>query len=250
MSNQRSADQLVTGIIHLRHSTGMPCPYLPGRIERQIYAELSEPTSREVFRRLSAAGFRRSHHIAYRPACPGCSACVPVRVRVDGFEWTRSWRRIRNANATLTATDSGLDIDDAQYRLFRRYVRSRHGDGDMALMHRRDYAAMILTSSVDTTIVEFRDETGHLAAACLIDTLGDGLSAVYSFFDPDLQRKSPGSYMILWLIEEAKRRGLPYVYLGFWIADSPKMAYKSRFRPLEGFGPDGWRPLQHPQPKL
>ena len=228
MSNQRPADSLVTGIVLFRHSTPMPCPYLPGRVERQLYTELQEPTSREVFRRLSAAGFRRSHHITYRPACPGCSECVPVRVPVDRFAWTRSWRRIWNANASMTAEDVALTIDDEQYQLFRRYVRSRHGDGDMALMNRRDYAAMVLTSSVDTR---------------LIDILPDGLSAVYSFFDPDLHRRSPGSYMVLWLIEEARRRGLAHVYLGFWIADSPKMAYKSRFRPLEAFGKDGWAML-------
>lgn len=244
MSNQRRADSLVTGIVLLRHSAGMPCPYLAGRVERQVYAELSEPTSREVFRRLSAAGFRRSHHIAYRPACPGCTACVPVRVPVERFEWTRSWRRIRNANASLTAADAGLDIDEDQYRLFRRYVRSRHDDGDMALMNRRDYTAMVLASSVDTTIFEFRGSDGQLVAACLTDILPDGLSAVYSFFDPDPRHRSLGSYMILWLIEEARRRGLPYVYLGFWIDDSPKMAYKSRFRPLEGFGREGWAPLR------
>jgi len=243
MTNQRRADSLVTGIVLLRHSTGMPCPYLPGRVERQVYAELLEPTSYEVFRRLSAAGFRRSHHIAYRPACPGCMACVPVRVPVDRFEWTRSWRRIRKANEALVATDAGLAIGEDQYRLFRRYVRSRHEDGDMALMNRRDYTAMVMTSSVDTTIFEFRTEDGQLAAACLTDLLPDGLSAVYSFFDPDLERRSPGSYMILWLIEEARRRGLRYVYLGFWIPDSPKMAYKSRFRPLEGFGRAGWAAL-------
>ena len=244
MSNQRRADSLVTGVVLFRHSTGMPCPYLPGRVERQVYTDLAEPTGREVFRRLSAAGFRRSHHITYRPACPGCSACVPVRVPVAAFEWSRSWRRNWNANKSLTAEDVALTIDDEQYRLFRRYVRSRHGDGDMAMMHRRDYAAMVLTSCVDTAIIEFRED-GVLRAACLIDILPDGLSAVYSFFDPDLHRRSPGSYMVLWLIEEARRRGLAYVYLGFWIADSPKMAYKTRFRPLEGFGKDGWSTL-HP----
>ena len=243
MSNQRRARSLVTGIVLFRHSNGMPCPYLPGRVERQVYAELSEPTSHEVFRRLSAAGFRRSHNIAYRPACRGCSACVPVRVPVDRFEWTRSWRRIWNANRSLAAEDIALTIDDEQYRLFRRYVRSRHGDGDMALMNRSEYASMVLTSSVDTTIFEFREE-GRLCAACLVDILPDGLSAVYSFFDPDLHRRSPGSHMVLWLIEEARRRGLAYVYLGFWIADSPKMAYKSRFRPLEGFGRNGWELLR------
>lgn len=242
MTNQRRADSLVTGIIQFRHSTGMPCPYLADRVERQLYAELSKPTSHAVFQRLSAAGFRRSHHIAYRPACPGCDACVPVRVPVERFIWSRSWRRIWNANKSLVAEDVALNVDDEQYRLFRRYVRSRHGDGDMALMNRGDYAAMVLTSTVDTALVEFREEE-KLCAACLIDILPDGLSAVYSFFDPDLHRRSPGTYMVLWLIEEARRRGLAHVYLGFWIADSPKMAYKSRFRPLEGFGRDGWRPL-------
>lgn len=221
----------------------MPCPYLPGRVERQVYTELSEPTGREVFRRLSAAGFRRSHHIAYRPACPSCRACVPVRVPVHRFEWTRSWRRIWNTNRSLEARDVTLAINDEQYGLFCRYVRSRHGDGDMALMNRTDYASMVLTSCVDTGIVEFRED-GVLRAACLIDALPDGLSAVYSFFDPELQRRSPGTYMVLWLIDEARRRGLDYVYLGFWIADSPKMAYKSRFRPLEAFGRDGWEPLR------
>ena len=244
MSNQRRAASLVTGIVVFRHSSAMPCPYLPGRLERQVYAELTEPTGREVFRRLSAAGFRRSHHISYRPACPDCTACVPVRIPVHRFEWTRSWRRIWNANRALVAENVALTIDDEQFRLFRRYVRSRHGDGDMALMNRTDYASMVLTSCVDTNIVEFR-ENGGLRAACLVDILPDGLSAVYSFFDPDLQRRSPGSFIVLWLIDEARRRNLDYVYLGFWIADSPKMAYKSRFRPLEGFGPGGWGPL-HP----
>jgi len=243
MSNQRRVDSLFTGLVVFRHSTGMPCPYLPGRVERQLYTELSDATGQEVFRRLSAAGFRRSHHITYRPACPNCAACVPVRVPVERFEWTRSWRRIWNANRWLIAAENALTIDDEQYRLFRRYVRSRHGDGDMALMNRSDYAAMVLTSSVDTRIIEFR-ERGELQAACLVDVLPDGLSAVYSFFDPNLHRRSPGSYMVLWLIEEARHRGLDHVYLGFWIENAPKMAYKSRFRPLERFGANGWRPLR------
>lgn len=239
MSNQRSAESLVTGMVIFRHSTGMPCPYIDGRIERQLYTELSAPTSHEIFRRLSLAGFRRSHHIAYRPACPGCNACVPVRVPVKDFEWSRSWKRILKANAELAAEDIGLEVSDEQYRLFRRYVRSRHGDGDMAMMNRRDYAAMVLASSVDSTLIEFREQE-ELKAACLVDLLPDGLSAVYSFFEPELHRRSPGSYMILWLVEEAKRRGLAYVYLGFWIGESRKMAYKSRFRPVEAFGQDGW----------
>lgn len=247
MSNQRSSDQLLTGLVQFRHSSAMPCPYLPGRIERQLYAELGGPAPREVFRRLSLAGFRRSHNIVYRPACPACNGCVPVRVDAAHFEWTRSWRRIMRRNSDLVAEDKGLDISDEQYRLFRRYVRSRHGDGDMAVMDRRDYSTMVLSSPVDTGLVEFRDSAGDLVAACLTDRLPDGLSAVYSFFDPAQQRRSLGSYIVLWLTEEARRQGLRHVYLGFWVENSQKMAYKSRFRPLQAFGPDGWTALN---PKL
>lgn len=247
MSNQRSGDRLHTGMVLLRHSTAMPCPYLPGRIERQLYAELGGPAPSEVFRRLSLAGFRRSHNIVYRPACPGCNGCVPVRVDAGHFEWTRSWRRLMRRNVDLVAEDTGLDISDEQYRLFRRYVRSRHGDGDMAVMDRRDYATMVLSSPIDTGVVEFRDGDGDLVAACLTDRLPDGLSAVYSFFDPAQQRRSLGSYMVLWLIEEARRQDLRHVYLGFWVENSQKMTYKSRFRPLQAFGPEGWTNLK-PEP--
>jgi arginine-tRNA-protein transferase len=240
MSNQRSSERLLTGIVQFRHSSAMPCPYLPGRVERQLYAELGGPAPREIFRRLSLAGFRRSHHIVYRPACPGCNACVPVRVDAANFHWTKAWRRIWRRNSDLSATSAGLEITDEQYRLFRRYVRSRHGDGDMAVMDRRDYSSMVLASPIDTEIFEFRDPAGDLVAACLTDHMPDGLSAVYSFFDPDLERRSLGSYMVLWLVEEARRRGLPHVYLGFWVENSRKMAYKARFRPLQAFGSSGW----------
>lgn len=244
MSNQRSRDRLLTGIVQFRHSSAMPCPYLRGRVERQLYAELGGPAPREVFRRLSLAGFRRSHHIVYRPACPGCNACVPVRVDAANFCWTKAWRRIQRRNADLQAEDVGLHITDEQYRLFRRYVRSRHGEGDMAAMDRRDYSAMVLSSPIDTGLFEFRDRDGTLIAACLTDHMPDGLSAVYSFFDPDQGQRSLGSFMVLWLIEEARRRGLPHVYLGFWVQNSPKMSYKARFRPLQAFGSDGWRLLR------
>ena len=243
MTNQRSSDRIVTGIVQFRHSSAMPCPYLPGRIERQLYAELDGPAPSEIFRRLSLAGFRRSHHIIYRPACPGCNRCVPVRVDVKNFRWTQSWRRILRRNADLVAEDAGLEITDEQYRLFRRYMRSRHGGGDMAVMDRRDYSSMVLSSPIETGLVEFRDGAGDLTAACLTDRLPDGLSAVYSFFDPAQNRRSLGSFMVLWLIEEARRQGLSNVYLGYWIENSPKMAYKARFQPLQAFGPEGWTDL-------
>lgn len=238
MSNLRGA-----GLIRFEHSSEMTCPYLPDRLERQLYTELSGPSARLVFEKLSLAGFRRSHHIAYRPACVGCAACRPVRVIAPEFDLNKSWRRVTRANADLTVRDSGLSVSDEQFRLFRKYVASRHAEGDMAAMTRRDYAAMVLASPVETRMIEFRDGGGVLAGACLTDVLPNGLSAVYSMFDPDLARRSLGSYMVLWLIEEARRRGLRHVYLGFWVEGSPKMDYKSRFRPLEAFGPDGWRVL-------
>lgn len=244
MSNQRAGSPAVSDLILFRHSAGMPCPYLPGRVERQLFTELSDADiAGNTFNRLSAAGFRRSHHIVYRPACPGCSACVPVRVVAGEFEPGPAWRRVLRANDDLVARDAGLTVTDEQYGLFRRYILSRHGDGDMAMMTRRDYAAMVLASPVDTRVFEFRDAGGALVAACLADVLPDGFSAVYSVFEPALAARSLGNFMVLWLIAAARRRGLPYVYLGFWVDGSRKMAYKSRFRPLEGFGPDGWTRL-------
>lgn len=241
MSNQRASNPAVSELIQFRHSAGMPCPYLPGRIERQLFTELSDAENTdEIFHHLSGAGFRRSHHIVYRPACAGCSACVPVRVVAGEFEPDRAWRRVLRANDDLVARDAGLTVTDEQYGLFRRYILSRHGDGDMAMMTRRDYAAMVLASPVETRVFEFRDAEGKLVAACLTDVMPDGFSAVYSVFEPALSARSLGSFMVLWLIGEARRRGLPHVYLGFWVEGSRKMAYKSRFRPLEGFGPEGW----------
>ena len=240
MSFQRSPDRILT----FYRSQPMPCPYLPNRVEQQLFTELSGPTAKASFDQLSRGGFRRSHHIIYRPACQGCNACVPVRVVVDGFTGSRSWRRVLAANADLRAAPTGRTINDEQFELFRRYVTRRHGDGEMARMTRRDYAAMVVASPVETELVEYRDRKGRLFAACLIDRLSDGLSAVYSFFEPEETRRSLGSYVVLKLIEQARAEGLDYVYLGFWIEDSPKMASKGRFRPLEGFGPDGWRLIE------
>jgi arginine-tRNA-protein transferase len=222
----------------------MPCPYLPNRVEQQLFTELSGPAAKTAFNQLSRGGFRRSHHIIYRPACRGCDACVPVRVVVDGFTGSRSWRRVLAANADLRAVPAGRTISDQQFDLFRRYVTRRHADGEMARMSRRDYAAMVVASPVETELIEYRDAADRLLAACLIDRLSDGLSAVYSFFEPEETRRSLGSYVVLKLIEQARAEGLPYVYLGFWVENSPKMAYKGRFRPLEGFGPDGWQIIE------
>lgn len=221
----------------------LPCPYLPDRQERKIVTELSGPDAESLHEALSRAGFRRSHSIAYTPACPGCNACVPVRIRVDEFAPHRTLRRIARANETLSARQSVARATAEQYRLFARYQEARHAGGDMALMGFYDYRSMVEDSPIETFLVEFRSPDNQLRAAVLTDRMNDGLSAVYSFYDPDLPQASLGTYMILWLIGESLRRGLPYVYLGYWIAESGKMSYKARFTPLEAYGPGGWRLL-------
>ncbi|MEO5375028.1 MAG: arginyltransferase [Alphaproteobacteria bacterium] len=221
----------------------MPCPYIPGRLERKIVTELSGPDAETLHESLSRAGFRRSHSIAYAPGCTGCSACVPVRIVTAGFSQRRSFRRVRRLNADLTARRIPDRATAEQYRLFSRYQESRHTGSDMALMGFYDFRSMVEDSPIDTFMVEFRLGNGALIAVCLVDRLGDGLSAVYSFFDPEATARSLGTYVILWLVEEAVRLGLPYIYLGYWIAESRKMAYKRRFSPIEAFGPGGWAPL-------
>lgn len=218
----------------------MPCPYLPGRVERKLFTRLSGPYAAEVNSTLSRAGFRRSHDIVYRPVCPTCTACVPVRIAVDEFEPTRSQRRVTRINEDLTIGDAPAVATGEQYRLFATYQASRHGDSDMARMAMADFAAMIDEGRADTALCEARDRNGRLVACMLTDRLGDGVSAVYSFYDTALEKRSLGTFMILCLIERARAAGMPYVYLGYWIAQSRKMAYKARFRPLEALGRDGW----------
>lgn len=222
----------------------LPCPYIAGRLERKIVTELNGSDADSLHEALSRAGFRRSHSIAYTPACPGCTACVPVRIVAQEFRPDRSMRRLLKTNAGLTARQVPARATADQFRLFARYQESRHSGGDMAQMGFYDYRSMVEDSPIDTFIVEFRDAEGELRAACLTDRMSDGLSAVYSFFDPDLSGQSLGTYMVLWMVEAARHQDLPYVYLGYWIAESRKMSYKTRFRPLEAFGAEGWRGLE------
>lgn len=219
----------------------MPCPYLPDRMERKLVTRLAGPEAAKNFHLLSRAGFRRSHSIAYRPACIGCQACVPVRVVARHFNPGRSLRRIEARNADLTAAILPARGTSEQFQLFQGYLDGRHNDGEMAGMSLADYRSMVEDTPVDSRIVEFRDGAHRLMACVLTDWSADGISAVYSFFDPDQPARSLGSYMIIWLVREAVRNGLPYVYLGYWVGGSRKMGYKTRFRPIEGFGPTGWR---------
>ncbi len=211
----------------------LPCPYLPGRTERKVVTEITGPDAEPLHDRLSRAGFRRSHNIAYAPVCPGCNACVPIRIPVEHFAADRGLRKVWKANPGVEGTDVPARATAEQYQLFQRYQQARHGDGDMATMSFYDYRAMVEDTPIETFLLEFRDPDETLVGVCLTDRLGDGLSAVYSFFLPELEKRSLGTFTILWLIERARLLGLPHVYLGYWVQESRKMAYKARFRPSE-----------------
>jgi len=221
----------------------LPCPYVNGRTERKVVTELSGHDAEALHDRLSRAGFRRSHNIAYAQVCPGCNSCVPIRIPVAEFQPNRTLRRIEKANAGLDGFDMPARATAEQYQLFQRYQQVRHGDGDMATMSFYDYRAMVEDTPIETCVTEFREADDRLVGACLTDRLADGLSAVYSFFAPGLESRSLGTYAILWMIRRARELGLPYVYLGYWVPESRKMAYKARFRPSEILRAGTWRAL-------
>ena len=226
------------------------CPYLPGKEERKVFTHIVGRRGRELNEILTQGGFRRSQTIAYRPACDTCRACVSVRVLADEFEPSGNLRRVLKNNADLIGNEIPNRPTSEQYALFRRYVDARHADGGMADMTVLDYSMMIEDSHVDTLLVEYRRRgidsgitgkgTGDLIAVSLTDVMSDGLSMVYSFYDPDHQDRSLGTFMILDHIRRAKAKGLPYLYLGYWVEGSRKMGYKSRFTPQERLGAHGW----------
>ena len=250
------------------------CPYLAGRYERKLFTHLTHDKPPALVDNLLRGGFRRSQNVAYTPYCEGCQACVSVRVLVNEFEPSRSFRRVAEANADLVPRRIAPRPTSEQYSLFRNYIDTRHSDGGMADMTVLDYAMMIEDSIVDTFVTEYRlqpsemldtlgDERQHrtgrhaydrgageqrqirqnswpLIAVGLTDRLTDGLSMVYSFYDTELTARSLGTYMILDHIEHTRRLGLPYLYLGYWIDGSRKMSYKARFGPQERLGANGW----------
>ncbi len=227
-----------------------PCPYLRGEEERKVFTHLVGRRSTMLNDTLTQSGFRRSQTIAYRPACETCRACVSVRVLVDEFRPSRSLRRNRDLNDDIIGNAIPPHPSSEQYALFRAYLDCRHADGGMADMSVLDYSMMVEDSHVDTRLVEYRrrgpDSSlngrghGQLVAAALTDVLADGLSMVYSYYDPDMADRSLGTFMILDHIERARRLGLPHVYLGYWVKGSRKMQYKSRFLPQERLGMNGW----------
>ena len=221
-----------------------PCPYLAGKEERKVFTHLVGERAGELNNILTQGGFRRSQSIAYRPACEGCRSCVSVRVIAEEFRPTRSMRRIANRNADVVREMKIAVPTSEQYAIFRGYLDSRHRDGGMADMTVLDYAMMVEDSHIETRIIEYRRRDGgradDLLAVALTDVLGDGLSMVYSFFEPDEAPRSLGTLMVLDHIERAQRMGLAYVYLGYWVRGSRKMDYKGRFLPQERLTPDGW----------
>ena len=226
-----------------------PCPYLPGRQERKVFTELTGPHATELNDALGRIGFRRSQGVAYRPSCAGCTACVSVRVVTPDFVANNTQRRLMKRNADIDVVACRPWATDEQFQLLRRYLASRHPGGGMAGMDEDDYADMVEHSPVNSMIIEYREpsahgERGRLLGACLTDRQADGLSMIYSFFAADEPSRSGlGNYIIMDHIARARDAGLPYVYLGYWVKGSSRMEYKTRYRPLEILGPQGWRLL-------
>jgi len=223
-----------------------PCPYLEGKTERKVFTELKGPHAVQLNDALGRIGFRRSQTVAYRPSCVNCRACVSVRVVAHEFQPSSTQRRELRRHDDLVVTECRPWATAEQYQLLQRYLEARHPGGGMAAMDEIDYADMVEHTAVSSFVIEYREPTengepGRLVGACLTDRQGDGLSMIYSFYDPEHKARSGlGNYIILDHIRRAAEAGLPYVYLGYWVEGSQRMQYKVRFRPLERLGPAGW----------
>lgn len=218
------------------------CSYLPDRVARSQVATPTHLIDNLIYSELVRKGFRRSGIYTYRPWCDQCKACIPVRIPVDAFVMDRSQRRAWSAHANLNAVELELKFHEEHYALYRRYQNVRHAGGGMDQDNHDQYVHFLLESQVDTRLIEFRDGDA-LRMVSIIDCLADGLSSVYTFYDPEVEGASFGTYGILWQISACRQIGRPYLYLGYWIRDCAKMNYKQRFEPLEGFIDGQWRPM-------
>lgn len=238
--NQSSGHRLPSFFI----TEPMPCPYIDGLMERKLFTHMTGDKADEINNNLTHAGFRRSQTIAYRPACDECAACRSVRVRVEDFTASKNLRRIVNRNQDLRVQVQPPQSTREQYELLHRYLDHRHSEGGMADMTPQDYMTMVEETAVSTRMIEYRTPDNQLVACLLRDTMHDGYSMVYSFFDPDFPARSLGSYIILQQIQAAQDNALAYIYLGYLIESCTKMSYKKRFKPLEILGKDGWEAYQ------
>ncbi|MDP3899447.1 MAG: arginyltransferase [Mesorhizobium sp.] len=233
-----------------------PCPYIEGLFERKVFTHLVGDRAPEMNDLLTQGGFRRSQNIAYRPACEACRACVSVRILADEFKLTRNMRKVLKTNSDLIGAMHDAEPSTEQYSLFRAYLDARHRKGGMSDMSVLDYAMMVEDTHVDTKVIEYRRRgpdsfitgkgTGPLMGVALTDKMADGMSMVYSYYDPELEDRSLGTFMILDHIARTRAAGLPHVYLGYWVNGSRKMAYKVRFSPQEHLGPKGWERFNGP----
>lgn len=231
-------------------TTPAPCPYLPGKTERKVFTELNGAHAAELNEALGRIGFRRSQGVAYRPSCLDCQACVSVRVVAAEFKANATQRKLARRHDDLVINACKPWTTEEQFALLRRYLAARHPGGGMAEMDELDFADMVEQTPVATYLVEYREPAkdgrpGKLIGACLTDQQSDGLSMVYSFFDPDhAERQGLGTFIILDHIARARAARLPFVYLGYWVKGSARMQYKTRFQPIERLGPQGWRRLE------
>ena len=232
-----------------------PCPYLPGKSERKVFTELRGDNADELNEALGRIGFRRSQTVAYRPSCLDCQACVSVRVVANEFKPSSTQKRTLKANDDLIATECRPWATSEQFELLQKYLASRHPGGGMTQMEENDFADMVEHTSVSSYVIEYRErgvgaEPGRLVGACLTDYQGDGLSMIYSFYDPEHEdRAGLGNYIILDHIRRAAERGLPYVYLGYWVEGAERMQYKVRYRPLERLTRGGWERMPETEQK-
>ncbi|MGI3167809.1 arginyltransferase [Pseudooceanicola sp. C21-150M6] len=224
-----------------------PCPYLEGRMERKLFTSLSGAGSEALNDTLSKQGFRRSQNVLYRPSCADCAACLSARIDVSRFKPTKSQQKTLRRNRGLGRKATSPWATEEQYELFRTYLDARHADGGMADMDVFEFAAMIEETPIRSRVIEYADDVAGLRAVALTDVLDDGLSMVYSFYDPTRPADSLGTYMILDHVAIAREAGLPYVYLGYWVPGSPKMGYKAKFSGVELYVGGAWQPMRDPE---
>lgn len=241
----QSADIFVPSLLHLRVTRQFDCAYRPGYSEKRLAADLTHfPHFHDM---LAEAGFRRVENWVYRPACDACQSCIPFRVKASSFQHSRNTRRILRRNADLVRGLADQPLGEEYYQLFQDYLDSRHNDGHMAQMDIGEFTTMILNSPIATSLVEYRDQEGRLQACVLVDLQRDGLSAVYSFFNSERARQSTGHFLILDMIDQVCAAGLDWLYLGFYVSESPKMSYKARYLPAEIFVDGSWQDFSAPK---